>query len=73
MTYDYDVTVIGGGPGGYVAGILAARQGKKTCLIEKERQRICLRSAMRKPSALSVCRRTLSLSICSACRRESKA
>ena len=37
MTYDYDVTVIGGGPGGYVAGILAARQGKKTCLIEKER------------------------------------
>lgn len=34
MGYDYEVTVIGGGPGGYAAAVLAAQAGKKTCLIE---------------------------------------
>ncbi len=33
--YDYDITVIGGGPGGYVAAIRAAKEKKKVCLIEK--------------------------------------
>ncbi len=33
----YDVIVIGGGPGGYVAAIRAAQLGKKVALIEKER------------------------------------
>ncbi len=32
----YDVLVLGGGPGGYVAAIKAAQQGLKTALIEKE-------------------------------------
>jgi dihydrolipoamide dehydrogenase len=32
----YDVTVIGGGPGGYVAAIRAAQLGLKTALVEKE-------------------------------------
>ena len=32
----YDVIVIGGGPGGYVAAIKAALQGKKTAIVEKE-------------------------------------
>jgi dihydrolipoamide dehydrogenase len=32
---DYDITIIGGGPGGYVAAIKAAQMGKKTCIIEK--------------------------------------
>ncbi len=32
----YEVTVIGGGPGGYVAAIRAAQLGLKTALIEKE-------------------------------------
>lgn len=32
---DYQVTVIGSGPGGYVAAIRAAQLGFKTCLIEK--------------------------------------
>ncbi len=31
----YDVTIIGGGPGGYVAAIRAAQLGAKVCLIEK--------------------------------------
>lgn len=35
MAYDYDITVIGGGPGGYVAAIAAAREGKKVCIVEK--------------------------------------
>ena len=32
---DYDVTVIGSGPGGYVAAIRAAQLGFKTAIIEK--------------------------------------
>lgn len=33
---DYDVVVIGGGPGGYVAAIKAAQSGLRTAIIEKE-------------------------------------
>jgi dihydrolipoamide dehydrogenase len=36
MTDGYDVTVIGAGPGGYVAAIRAAQLGLKTAIIEKE-------------------------------------
>ncbi|KMT20926.1 dihydrolipoyl dehydrogenase [Clostridium cylindrosporum] len=32
-----DVVVIGGGPGGYVAGIKAAQLGAKTCIIEMDK------------------------------------
>jgi dihydrolipoamide dehydrogenase len=32
----YDLAVVGGGPGGYVAAIRAAQLGKKTALIEKD-------------------------------------
>lgn len=32
--YDYDIAVLGGGPGGYVAAIRAAQLGKKVALIE---------------------------------------
>lgn len=34
---DYDIIVIGAGPGGYVAAIKAGQEGKKTCIIEKEK------------------------------------
>lgn len=34
MDFDYEVVVIGGGPGGYVAAIKAAQNGKRTCIIE---------------------------------------
>ena len=34
-SYDYDVAILGSGPGGYVAAIKAAQQGLKTALIEK--------------------------------------
>ncbi len=34
--YDYDVLVLGGGPGGYVAAIRAAQLGLKTAVVEKE-------------------------------------
>ncbi len=33
---EFDVAIIGGGPGGYVAAIRAAQLGKKTVIIEKE-------------------------------------
>lgn len=34
--YDYEIAVIGGGPGGYVAAIKAAQMGKKTVIVEKQ-------------------------------------
>ena len=37
MEQTYDVTIIGAGPGGYVAAIRAAQLGLKVALIEKER------------------------------------
>lgn len=36
MSESYDLVVIGGGPGGYVAAIRAAQLGLKTALIERE-------------------------------------
>jgi dihydrolipoamide dehydrogenase len=40
---NYDIAIIGGGPGGYVAAIKAAQWGKKVCLIEKgELGGVCL-------------------------------
>jgi len=35
MGFDYQILVIGGGPGGYVAAIHAAQLGAKTALVEK--------------------------------------
>jgi len=35
-TQNFDIVVIGGGPGGYVAAIRAAQLGMKTALVEKE-------------------------------------
>lgn len=35
MAHEFDVAVIGGGPGGYVAAIRAAQQGLKTVCIER--------------------------------------
>lgn len=34
--YDFDIIVIGAGPGGYPAAIRAAQLGKKTAIVEKE-------------------------------------
>jgi dihydrolipoamide dehydrogenase len=36
-TYTYDLAVIGGGPGGYVAAVRAAQLGLKTVVIEKDK------------------------------------
>ncbi len=35
-TYDYDVAILGGGPGGYVAAIRAAQLGLKPVVVERE-------------------------------------
>ena len=37
MSKEFDVTVIGAGPGGYVAAIRAAQLGLKTAIIEKRK------------------------------------
>ena len=36
MSYEFDVTVIGGGPGGYVAAIRAAQLGADVTVVEKQ-------------------------------------
>ena len=36
METNFDVCIIGAGPGGYIAAIRAARLGVKTALVEKE-------------------------------------
>lgn len=38
MRYDYDLLIVGGGPGGYVAALYAARNGLSVALIEKDRE-----------------------------------
>ena len=35
--YDYDLVVIGGGPGGYVAAIRASQLGLKAAVVEKDK------------------------------------
>lgn len=37
MNQQFDVVVIGAGPGGYVAAIRAAQLGLKTAIVEKKR------------------------------------
>ena len=37
MDYDFDLAVLGAGPGGYVAAIRAAQLGLKACIIEKDK------------------------------------
>ncbi|MBQ9685351.1 MAG: dihydrolipoyl dehydrogenase [Oscillospiraceae bacterium] len=37
MSYDFDVIVVGGGPGGYVAAIRLAQLGRRVCLVEREK------------------------------------
>jgi len=36
-TMDFDLIVVGGGPGGYVAAIKAAQLGKRTAIVEKDK------------------------------------
>ena len=33
----FDLAIIGGGPGGYLAAIKAAQKGKNVCLIDKDK------------------------------------
>lgn len=37
MAHEYDVVIVGGGPGGYVAAIRASQLGLKTAIVEKEK------------------------------------
>lgn len=36
MSFQYDVLIIGSGPGGYSAGVTSARIGAKVCIVEKD-------------------------------------
>ena len=47
---DYDLIVIGSGPGGYVAAIRASQLGMKTAIVERESLGgICLNWAVFRP------------------------
>ena len=37
MAKEYDLVVLGGGPGGYVAAIRASQLGLKTAIVEKQK------------------------------------
>ena len=37
MNNKYDISIIGGGPGGYVAAIKASQLGMKVALVEEDR------------------------------------
>ena len=41
--FDFDLAVLGGGPGGYVAAIRSAQLGQKVCIIEKDKLEALLR------------------------------
>jgi dihydrolipoamide dehydrogenase len=59
---DYDLAVIGGGPGGYVAAIRAAQLGLKTVLVEKDRVGgLCLNWGCIPSKALLYCAEVASL------------
>ena len=35
--YDYDIVIIGAGPGGYVAAIRASQLGLRSCVVERDK------------------------------------
>ncbi len=46
MATEYDVVILGGGTGGYVAAIRAAQLGLKTAVVEKEKlgEHVCIKA-----------------------------
>ena len=54
MAEKFDIIIIGGGPGGYVAAIRAAQLGMKVALVEdKHLGGICLNWAVSQPKLCS--------------------
>lgn len=49
MAKDYDVVILGGGTGGYVAAIRASQLGLKTAIVEKNKMGVlaCMRAVFR--------------------------
>ncbi len=74
----YDVIVIGGGPGGYVAAIRAAQLGQKVACVEREALGgVCLnwgciptKSLLRNAELASRCRSRISRTCCTRCSRK---
>lgn len=57
MAQNYDVVILGGGTGGYVAAIRAAQLGLKTAIVERERLGgTCLHKGCIPSKALLKCR-----------------
>ena len=56
MTINYDLTIVGGGPGGYVAAIKAAQLGMKVALFEEDKLGGCLLYTSPSPRDLSTSR-----------------
>lgn len=60
QTQEFDIVIVGGGPGGYVAALRAAQLGKRTALVERESLGgICLNWGCIPTKALLHCADTL--------------
>lgn len=60
MATEYDVVILGGGTGGYVAAIRAAQLGLKTAVVEKKNseEHVCIKAVSRVKRCLEVQRYT---------------
>jgi len=63
MNFDYDVIVVGAGPGGSTAARFCSKAGLKTLIIEKERLPDTSHAVVASPSRLLICSASISVQL----------